>query len=116
MSTPLAHENVSYLPVQGAFQSSISINDLEYQGIRYIRIQWVDFNIHYRVVLMAYFKKLAGLSRPGISVPKVALGFVFLTVAEGLRHVFDTNTSNHVDNNNGVLYHLQSSWRVALYF
>ena len=93
MSTQLAPANVSYLPVQGAFQSSISINDLEQQGIRYIRIQWVDLinNIRYRVVPLAYFKKLAGLSRPGISVPKVALGFVLLTAAEGFRHVFNTN-------------------------
>lgn len=86
----IAH-GVSYLPIQGAFQSSVSVNDLENLGIRYVRIQWVDLvnSIRCRVVPLEYFKKLVGLSRPGISVPKVALGLIFLTVAEGFRHVFD---------------------------
>lgn len=105
MSTPL-HENVSYLPVQGASQSSISVNDLEHQGIRYVRIQWVDLmnKIRYRVLPLAYFKKLAGLSRPGLSMPKVTLGLVFLTLAEGFRHVFDINlnANDHTDKSSSV--------------
>jgi len=98
MSTPLfdlAHDVVSYLPVQGAFQSSISVNDLEHRGIRYVRIQWVDLinNIRYRVVPLAYFKKLVGLSRPGTSMPKATLGVAFITIAEGFRHVFGTTAN-----------------------
>ena len=101
MSFPLAHEGVSYLPIQGTFQPSLSVNNLEHHGIRYVRIQWVDLvnNIRCRVVPLAYFNKLIAVSRPGLSIPKVALGIVFLTVAEGFRHVFDTNPNDHADNN-----------------
>ena len=91
MSTSLpAFEGVSYLPNQGAFQSSVSVNDLERHGIRSVRIQWVDLvnNIRCRIVPLAYFKKLVGLSRPGLSITKVTLGIVFLTIVEGFRQVF----------------------------
>ena len=96
MSTSLA-EGVSYLPIQGDFQSSVSVQDLEHWKIQYVRIQCVDLinNIRVRVVPFPYFKKLIQLSRPGISMPKVALGLVFLTVAEGFRYVFDTKPSDH---------------------
>jgi len=62
MSTPLidlAHDGVSYLPLQSTLQSSISANDLEHRGIRYVRIQWVDLinNIRYRVVPPGVFQK-----------------------------------------------------------
>ena len=100
MSTPFAHEGVPYLPLQGPFQSSLSLLDLKHQGIRYIRIQWVDLinNIRYRIVPLPYFKKLLALSRPGISIPKVALGIAFLAVAEGFRYVSDTtNPDDHAD-------------------
>ena len=103
MSTSLStlvSEGVLY-PTQGTFQSSVSVYDLEDQGIRYVRIQWVDLinNIRCRVVPLAYFKKLLRLSRPGISVPKVGLGIAFLTVAEGFRYVSGANPNDHVDNN-----------------
>ena len=99
---PMSYEGVSYLPTQDAFQSPVSVNDLEWHGIRYVRIQWVDLvnSIRCRIVPLAYFKKLLRLSRPGFSIPKVALGLVFLTVAEGFRHVFDNTNSNvHTDDN-----------------
>ena len=103
MSTsPLAYEGVSYLPIQGAFQSSVSVSDLEGYGIRSVRIQWVDLvnNIRCRIVPLAYFKKLVKLSRPGLSLPRVTLGIVFLSIADGFRHVFETNLNVHaVDNN-----------------
>jgi hypothetical protein len=98
MSTPLlTYEGVSYLPIQGAFQSPLSVNDLEGHGIRFVRIQWVDLvnNVCCRVVPLAYFKKLVKLSRPGLSVARVTLGIVFLSVAEGFRHVFESNLNVH---------------------
>jgi hypothetical protein len=120
MSTSLlACEGVSYLPIQGAFRSSVSVNDLESYGIRFVRIQWVDLvnNIRCRVVPLVYFKKLVGLSRPGLSVPKVTLGIVFLSVAEGFRHVFETNLNVHAVNNNKyicVLFSTTEQWLYAL--
>ena len=96
MSTLLA-EGVSYLPIQGDFQSSVSIQDLEDRNIRYVRIQFVDLinNIRVRVVSLAYFKKLIELSRPGISTSKITLGIAFITLAEGFRYVFDIKPSDH---------------------
>ena len=105
MSTSLsAFEGVSYLPNQGAFQSSLSINDLEGHGIRSVRIQWVDLvnNIRCRIVPLAYFKKLVGLSRPGISITRVTLGIVFLSIPEGFRQAFETNLNVHGINNNHI--------------
>jgi hypothetical protein len=116
MSTSLlAHEGVSYLPIQDTFQSSVSVNDLEGHGIRFVRIQWVDLinNIRSRVVPLAYFKKLVGLSRPGISVTKVTLGIAFLSIPEGFRHVFETNLNVHAVNNN---YYIQYDRTMALCF
>ena len=116
MSTPPAYEGVSYLPVQGTFQSSISINDLEHQGIRYVRVQWVDFinNVRFRIVPLAYFKKLVRLSRPGLSTPKVSLGISFLTLAEGFRHVFDTaHAIDHVKNNCRTIFSPVGDWLYA---
>ena len=105
MSTPslsaLAHHGVSYLPTQGTFQSPVSVNDLEHKGIRYVRVQYVDLinTIRCRVIPLPYFKKLLGLSRPGLSTSKVGLGIAFLTLAEGFRHVFDMPTRTVTDNN-----------------
>ncbi|KAF8799777.1 hypothetical protein BYT27DRAFT_7201038 [Phlegmacium glaucopus] len=86
-TTPsLVHEGVLYhLPAEGTVQSSISVEDLERQGIEFIRIQWVDLinNIRYRVVPLSYFEKLLTSSRPGVSLTKASLGLVFITIVEG---------------------------------
>ncbi|KAI0075970.1 FLU1-II [Panus rudis PR-1116 ss-1] len=54
-------------------------------GVKYVRVQWVDFinNVRYRVLPRAYFLKVLQASRPGITVPKVAFGIVFLATAPG---------------------------------
>jgi len=58
---------------------------LEESGIRYIRFQWVDFTntVRIRIMPLSYFKKLLEGNRPGITVPKVVLGAVYLSVAPG---------------------------------
>jgi hypothetical protein len=114
----LAYEGVSYLPIQGAFQSSVSVNDLEGHGIRFVRVQWVDLvnNIRCRVVPLAYFKKLVGLSRPGLSMPKVTLGIVFLSVPEGFRHVFETNPNMSMLIIIVCLRAIQYDWTIPLRF
>ena len=93
-STSLTHEAVRYEPIdlsgQGK-QASISIENLREQGIKYVRIQWVDLinNIRYRVFPLAYFEKLLKTSRPGTSLAKAALGIVVITLAEGFGRVID---------------------------
>ena len=51
----------------------------------YIRFQWVDYTntVRFRIMPLSYFKKLLEGKRPGIAVPKVSLGVVYLTVASG---------------------------------
>lgn len=93
-STSLIHEGVRYEPVNlpgKGQQESISIEYLRANGIKYIRIQWVDLvnNIRYRVLPLSYFDKLLKTSRPGTSLTKAALGIVFITLAEGVRRVLD---------------------------
>ena len=89
-STSLIHEGVRYeptdLPGEGK-QEGISIENLKENGIKYVRIQWVDLinNIRYRVVPLPYFEKLLKTSRPGVSLTKAVLGLVFITVVEGFR-------------------------------
>ncbi|KAI6021242.1 hypothetical protein EDC04DRAFT_377940 [Pisolithus marmoratus] len=58
---------------------------LEDSGVKYIRIQWVDFSnfVHCRVLTISHFHKLLRASRPGVAVTKAVLGIVFLTVTEG---------------------------------
>jgi hypothetical protein len=65
---------------------NVSIKDLKSIGIKYIRVQWVDFvnNIRYRVISISYFAKLLGSHRPSISIAKCALGMVFgVAIAPG---------------------------------
>ncbi|KAI0943154.1 hypothetical protein AcW1_002860 [Taiwanofungus camphoratus] len=68
-------------------KSSASLNDLqvEKRGIRYIRIQWVDFSntVRFRVLPVSYFKRLFSSSRPGVCLANVALGLVGVMAAPG---------------------------------
>ncbi|KAI5990782.1 hypothetical protein EDD15DRAFT_2278891 [Pisolithus albus] len=61
---------------------SQSLEDL---GVKFVRIQWVDFSnfVHCRVLPISHFCKLLRSSRPGVTIVKVVLGLVFLTMAEG---------------------------------
>ncbi|KAI6112161.1 hypothetical protein EDD16DRAFT_1865969 [Pisolithus croceorrhizus] len=58
---------------------------LEDLGVKFVRLQWVDFSnfVHCRVLTTSHFYKLLRASRPGVTVAKVVLGIVFLTMVEG---------------------------------
>lgn len=66
--------------------ANVSIKDLKSKGIKYIRVQWIDFanNIRYRVISISYFAKLIDSHRPSLSIAKCALGLVFgVVIAAG---------------------------------
>ena len=54
-------------------------------GIRYIRLQWVDYTntTRYRIIPVAAFHDLMSASRPGIGVTKAAFGLVGASLAPG---------------------------------
>jgi len=85
-SNDLSHHAVQYnLPDGGS--PALSLDALKGLGIKYIRILWVDLSntIKCRVLPIAYYEKLLRTSRPGSSVPKAALGIVFLCLPDGFR-------------------------------
>ena len=88
-SNDLSHHAVQYnLPDGGSPQRpAFSLGGLEGLGIKYIRILWVDLSntIRCRVLPITYYEKLLRTSRPGSSVPKAALGVVFLCLPDGFR-------------------------------
>ena len=76
---------IEYTPSTVSSPPQLSIETLEQAGIRFIRLQWVDLinNIRFRVIPIAYFKKMLASSRPSVSITKVALGLVFISTAPG---------------------------------
>lgn len=54
-------------------------------GVKYVRIQWVDFTntVRFRVVPASYFKKLCSSSRPGVTLSYVTLGLIGPNAAQG---------------------------------
>jgi hypothetical protein len=91
---------VKYTPSTFPAPRLTAISLQEDWDIRFVRIQWADLlnNIRVRIVPVAYFKKLLASSRPGITVPKVALGLVFIALPSGFSasgeylYVFDCAT------------------------
>ncbi|KAF7967791.1 hypothetical protein HWV62_33029 [Athelia sp. TMB] len=78
----------------------VTITGLKGSGVKFVRIQWVDWTnqIRLRVVPIAYFEKLLDSSRPGVTVVKCVFGMVFAELAEGFSgvgeylYVIDMNT------------------------
>jgi hypothetical protein len=89
MSADLTHHGVPYSTGSGSRPPALTLGDLKAQGIKHIRITWVDLinNIRYRVIPFPYFEKLLQTSRPGTSITKASLGLAFITVAEGFKCV-----------------------------
>jgi hypothetical protein len=87
-STPQVAFGVQYLPgsvkVPTFGQSAVWAN-LRDSGIRYIRLQWVDYTntTRYRIIPIAAFRDLMSASRPGIGVTKAAFGLVGASLAPG---------------------------------
>ncbi|EKM82695.1 hypothetical protein AGABI1DRAFT_111276 [Agaricus bisporus var. burnettii JB137-S8] len=65
--------------------TTLTIQDLKNAGIKYIHIQWVEPSniIRLRMVPISHFEKMLQSARPGIGIPKVTGGFVYLVTAEG---------------------------------
>ncbi|KAF8548604.1 glutamine synthetase/guanido kinase [Imleria badia] len=59
------------------------------RGIRYVRIQWVDYNnqVRCRILPVSYFCKLLESERPGIMLTKATLGVIVLEIAPGFSAV-----------------------------
>ncbi|KZT22877.1 glutamine synthetase/guanido kinase [Neolentinus lepideus HHB14362 ss-1] len=76
---------IAYSPTVDSTHTSLTLEQLGDQGVRYIRLTWVDLvnNIRYRVIPLPYFDKLLKSSRPGITIGKIVFGLVFLDTAEG---------------------------------
>ena len=58
-------------------------------NIRYIRIQWADYNnqVRCRILPVSYFRKLLESERPGILLTKATLGVVVLQIVPGFSAV-----------------------------
>lgn len=84
--------SVHYTP-SNTIRPSYTLENLRDRGIRYIRFQWLDFTntIRARIIPISYFMKMLDAERPSISLSKVVMGIVFLTVAEGYRYSFLTS-------------------------
>jgi len=61
------------------------LGKLQDSGIRYIRLQWVDYTntTRYRIIPLTAFRDLMLASRPGIGVTKAAFGLVGASLASG---------------------------------
>jgi hypothetical protein len=83
-STPQLAFGVQYLPGSTKVPT-FGENTLYNGGIRYIRLQWVDYTntTRYRVIPNAAFRDLMSASRPGIGVTKAAFGLVGSSLAPG---------------------------------
>lgn len=78
---------VNYTPDQVPAQRYRSVSDLrlEEQGIKYVRVQYVDYGnvVRFRVLPVAYFKRICKNARPGLNVSPLALAFVGVQFAGG---------------------------------
>ncbi|OSX57406.1 hypothetical protein POSPLADRAFT_1061612 [Postia placenta MAD-698-R-SB12] len=76
---------VLYKPSQTASFASVDDLRLEQRGIKYVRVQWVDFTnlVRFRVLPVSYFKRLFTSSRPGIGLAYATLGMVGAMMAPG---------------------------------
>lgn len=90
-STPEAAFGLKYLPVSaklpnlGRGDVRRVLRRLDELGIRYIRLQWVDYtNItRDRIIPLPAFSELLGAPRPGVGITKAALGIVGVSMAPG---------------------------------
>lgn len=58
---------------------------IEAHHIRFVRLTWVDLVAwtRFRVIPIAQFKKMLNSNRPGVRLIDLALGLIFLQVADG---------------------------------
>ena len=89
-SSDLVHHGVWYdVRVTDQQKSTITLDELKIQAIKYVRIIMVDLVnlIKYRIVPVVYFEKLLRTSRPGATISKAIFGIVFGGIAPGFGYV-----------------------------
>ncbi|KAI0264621.1 glutamine synthetase/guanido kinase [Gloeopeniophorella convolvens] len=66
-------------------QGNHVLDKLQYQGIGYVRLQWVDFTNYtrYRVIPVSAFRELLTASRPGVGITKAVFGLIGVSLAPG---------------------------------
>jgi hypothetical protein len=75
-------------------------SELASQGVRFIRVQWLDLTnkLRYRVVPISYYEKLLESKRPGVSMVRCAFGLIDVTPAPGFdatgQHLYIIDTSS----------------------
>ena len=93
-STPEVAFGLKYLPASKSIKLPTLgrgddvprvIRDLRDRGIRYIRLQWVDYtNItRNRILPFRAFAELLGASRPGITLVEAVFGLIGVSTAPG---------------------------------
>ncbi|KAF8841120.1 glutamine synthetase/guanido kinase [Paxillus ammoniavirescens] len=86
------HIGVVYTP-QNATRPPLSHEQLAFElhrnGIKFVRIQWVDLinNVRSRVLPTSHFYKLLDTARPGVAVTKTVFGLVFIQLSPGFNAV-----------------------------
>lgn len=82
---------VNYTPDQVPTQKYTSVSDLrlEERGIKYVRVQYVDYGniVRFRVLPVAYFKRICKNARPGLNFSTLALAFVGVQFAGGFTRI-----------------------------
>jgi glutamine synthetase len=70
-----------YTPDNFPTYEAPSLSKLEEQGIRFVRLSWIDYTNTscFRVIPISHFKHILASERPAISVTAAALGLVFNT-------------------------------------
>ncbi|SRR6266702_1125519 len=79
------HPVSAKLPTLGRGDVLCVLRRLDELGIRYIRLQWVDYtNItRHRIIPLPAFSELLGASRPGVGIAKAVFGLVGVSMAPG---------------------------------
>ena len=93
---------VNYTPNHASTRRYTSVSDLklEEQGVKYVRVQYVDYGnvVRFRVLPVAYFKRICKNARPGLNFGAIALAFVGVQFAGGFTrldeclHAIDLNS------------------------
>ncbi|KAI0305256.1 hypothetical protein B0F90DRAFT_1625177 [Multifurca ochricompacta] len=87
-SKPEVIFGLQYLPASAKVPTlgrGDTLNELAKYGIRYIRLQWVDYTnfTRHRIIPLPAFRELLTASRPGVGITKAALGIVGASTAPG---------------------------------
>jgi glutamine synthetase len=74
-----------YTPKTIAKYEAPALDTLECQGVKFVRLTWVDFSntTRYRVIPISHFRKIMAAAKPSISMVSAAPAFFFNNVPPG---------------------------------